>query len=863
MNTINLDRTHFNISRAAEYFDVKELQAQTGQLVKAFGEVVLKELIDNALDACESVSIDPIIHIGIATVDNRMRLAVSDNGNGISEKVIANILNFDTRTSDKAAYKAPTRGAQGNAFKTIIGIPHALGGGRVIIESTGLRHEITASATPAGTIDINREVSAIADRVGTVVYVDMPSCESYPYWYARATALFNPHAFVKISVFDALDFSMVNVNEDFSESDDSYKRLADCQKIKPNEPTSSHCYDSGEFMKLVYLQGTQKDIPIGEFVRQFKELSSTTKAKLITRNIPYKLVSDIYQDSIAIESMRLDMQQQSAPISPKALGACGEDQLLARLNVNRHWYKQVSGMIDNVPYVFEILIAESDIVTGYYFGVNHSPAFDDFLRQCSIQAGELNGTGIRGTLADIVDEELHIVVVHLIGIGLPFLDRGKSNLSLAAEMVDSIAGAVWSASKILYKERRQAEKNAAKALRHYQSIMSIGENKTSIKEAVFAVLPEAIQAATDNERLPANVRALYYKVREAIQQYTTKELDYGYFSQDILISYWQEFGRNPLIYNDPRGVLYAPHSEDIVQLGTFEVSQYVFPEHEYNKVLYIEKKGLWHTLKAANLHKKYDMAVIAGEGYASEAIRVLLEKAQAGQDYTIFVLHDADPDGYNIARTIQDKTKRMPEHNITVIDLGLTIQASIDMKLNSETFTRKKELVQDLVLNAIEREYFGGKQQLSNTKKSWICQRVELNAMSAGQLVDYVDAGISRAIEAQHLNKKVIPPEAILSDTAYTLFKQALNARVEDFIHKQLKVDELKATLLKILSGTFSVFDEPALIMGVTDYLAAHELLTWNDSIQMLVDERLESLNNQVENNITELVLNSIQLNCQ
>lgn len=862
MNTINLDRIHFNISRAAEYFDVKELQAQTGQPVNAFGEVVLKELIDNALDACESVGIDPIIHIGIAIVDNRMRIAVGDNGNGISEKVIANILNFDTRTSDKAAYKAPTRGAQGNAFKTIIGIPHALGGGRVIIESTGLRHEITASATPAGTIDINREVSAIADRIGTVIYVDMPSCESYPRWYARATALFNPHAFVKISSFDALEFSMVNADEDFSESDDFYNKLADCQKIKPNEPTSSHCYDSGEFMKLVYLQGTQKDIPIGEFVRQFKGLSSTTKAKLITRNIPYKLVSDIYHDPIAIESMRLDMQQQSTPIPPKALGACGEDQLLARLNVNQHWYKQVSGMIDNVPYVFEILIAESDVVTGYYFGVNHSPAFDDFLRQCSIQAGELNGIGIRGTLADIVDEKRHIVVVHLIGIGLPFLDRGKSNLSLAAEMVDSIACAVWSASKVLYKERQKAKKDIAKAFRNYESMIKVNENKTSIKEAVFAVLSEAIQAATDNERLPANVRALYYKVREAIQQYTTKELDYGYFSQDILISYWQEYGRNPLIYNDPRGVLYAPHSEDIVQLGTYEVHHYVFPEHEYNKVLYIEKKGLWHTLKAANLHKKYDMAVIAGEGYASEAIRVLLEKAQAGQDYTIFVLHDADPDGYNIARTIQDKTKRMPEHNITVIDLGLTIQASIDMKLKSETFTRKKELVQDLVLSDIEREYFGGKRQLSNTKKSWICQRVELNTMSAGQLVDYVDAGISRAIEAQHLNKKVIPPEAILSDTAYTLFKQELNVRVDDFIHTQLKVDELKATLLKILNGTFS-FDAQALTIGVTNYLAAHELLTWNDSIQMLVDERLDSINNQVESNITELVLSSIQLNCQ
>jgi len=502
-------------------------------------------------------------------------------------------------------------------------------------------------------------------------------------------------------------------------------------------------------------------------------------------------VSDIYRDPIAVESMHLAMRNESKPVPPKALGAIGEANLLARLvDPGRHWYKQVSGMIDNVSYVFEILIAESED-TGYYFGVNHSATFGDYLRQCRIKAGELNGTGIVGALADIVDDEYseHIVIAHLIGIGLPFLDRGKSNLSLPAEMVESIAGAVWSASRVLYKERQKEKRDAAKAQRDDEARSKANVNKTTIKDAVFIVLAAAIQAATDLERLPANVKALFYKVRDAIQEYTIKALDYGYFSQDILIQYWQEFGRNPLIYNDPRGVLYVPHSEDVLQLGTFEVDQYVFPEHEYNKILYIEKKGLWHTIKAANLHKKYDMAVIAGEGYASEAIRILLEKAQVGQDYTIFVLHDADPDGYNIARTIQDKTKRMPDHNIEVIDLGLNIQDAVDMGLQSETFTRKKELAQDLDLKNIESQYFGGKLQASGTKKSWICKRVELNAMSAGQLVDYIDEGISQAIAANQLDKKVIPPEPVLNNKAEDLFNNDLEARVDDFIRKQLKVE--------------------------------------------------------------------------
>ena len=850
---MELNREHFEISRAAEYFDAKELQAQTGQPDHKFGEVVLKELIDNALDACESAGINPVIQIGIATTEDRMRICVSDNGNGISEAVIKSILNFDSRTSDKAAYKAPTRGAQGNAFKTIIGIPHALGGGLVTIDSLGLRHTIKAKATPAGTIDIDHKISQIDARTGTAVYVDMPKKAVYPYRYARATAIFNPHAVVKIRTFDDFQFTLVNLENESEEKAIFYNSLSECQKITPNEPTSAHWYDRGDYEKLVYLQGLQNDIELGKFVRQFRGLSSTGKAKAITSQLKeYRLVSDIYKDSIAIESMRIAMQNESKPVQPKALGAIGEANLLSRLDVDRPWYKQVSGMIDNIPYVFEILIAESEGAKGFYFGVNHSVTFGDFLRQSTIKSGELNGVGIGGALAHIVDIDKHLVIAHLIGIGLPFLDRGKSNLSLPPEMIESISSAVWGASKALYKEHKAKEKDFAKWSREYDA--SHKENTVSIKDAVFQVLPDAIQGATDNERLPANVRALYYKVRDAIQKYTAEELSYKYFSQTILIDYWKVKGRNPLIYNDPRGVLYAPHSGGVLQLGTLEVDQYIFPEYEYNKILFIEKKGLLHTIKAANLHKKYDMAIIAGEGYASEAVRILLDKAQTGQDYTIFVLHDADPSGYDIARTIQDSTKRMPNHNIEVIDLGLTVQDAIDLNINSETFTRKNKLSQDLELNPIERDYFGGKLKVIGTKKSWVCRRIELNAMSAGELVDYIDKGISQAIERRKLNKKVIPPELTLNDTAHKVFKYDLGARVDDSIRKLLKVDELKAALLKSIGGDTGIFANQEFNQDVDQYLADNELDTWGDSIQTIVDDKLGELNADVEAGIKELV---------
>ena len=849
MNATN--RTHFEIDRQAEYFDKRELEIQTGQGHEAFGVVVLKELIDNALDACESIGIDPVIHIGYAVAHNRLLIAVSDNGAGMSEDVIKKTLNFNTRTSDKAAYKSPTRGAQGNAFKTIIGIPHALGGGGIVIESKGLRHEITASATPAGAIVTDIQTSAINETIGTVVYVDMPWRDCQPHWYARATALFNPHALVKISGFDdfeALKLCMVNFDQELSESGFSYNKLSDCKKIKPNDPTNVHCYDQDGFHKLFYIFGEQRDMPLGQFVRQFDGLTSTSKAKKITGEIPFKMVSDIYKDPIAIESMRQAMQSECRPIQPKSLGAIGEANLLARLNLDRHWYKQVSGMIDNIPYLFEILIGESEGARGFYYGVNHSPTFGDFLRQSNIKAGEIEGEGIKGALAKIIDSSEHIVIIHLIGISLPFMERGKSNLKkeLPVEMIGNIAGAVWHVAKDLHKEYKARLKDAAKADRDYVARKKAADNSMKTNAAVFKVLPDCLLEATVNNTLPVQERSLYYEVRAAIQKYTSEYLTDKYFG-DILTNYWREFGRNKLVYNDPRGVLHTPHGERLVPLGTLEVDAYEFPSYEYNKILYIEKKGLWHTIKASGLHKKYDMAVIAGEGYASEAVRVLLAKAQAGQDYTIFVLHDADPAGYNIARTIAESTELMPDHNIEVIDLGLNIQDAIDLGLPAETFTRKNALAKTLEFNEIESEYFGGIPQVDGIKTSWICQRVELNAMSPGQLVDYIDAGISKAIDAKQLAKKVIPGADVQLEKVAELFESGLRAEIDDMVTACLNLEELKLKLLKAHTGAFDKQE-----FKVEEYLADNELYTWKKPLQIAVDDKLEEISKSINDAVKD-----------
>ncbi len=165
-----------------------------------FVAVALKELADNALDACETAGIAPSLDITIREAGDRLAIGVADNGTGIPPETVRRILNFQTRTSDKAVYRSPTRGAQGNALKTVLGMPCALGvRAPVVIEARGMRHEILAWVDPAGELRIHYRDTAVSQTAGTRLQVTLParSWRVDPQWWGQALTLFNPHASVK------------------------------------------------------------------------------------------------------------------------------------------------------------------------------------------------------------------------------------------------------------------------------------------------------------------------------------------------------------------------------------------------------------------------------------------------------------------------------------------------------------------------------------------------------------------------------------------------------------------------------------------------------------------------------------------
>lgn len=167
------ERVAFTISRAMDFFTEKDLAAQTGHKSRQWPLVVLKELADNALDACEEAGIAPRIDV---TVDSGS-ITVADNGPGIPPEVIDGVLDYSSRVSSREAYAAPDRGAQGNALKTLMAMPLVLDGtaGRVTVTARGVRHDIEIRVDPLRQAPGISHQQAPSDvRTGTQITVHWP-----------------------------------------------------------------------------------------------------------------------------------------------------------------------------------------------------------------------------------------------------------------------------------------------------------------------------------------------------------------------------------------------------------------------------------------------------------------------------------------------------------------------------------------------------------------------------------------------------------------------------------------------------------------------------------------------------------------
>jgi hypothetical protein len=319
--------------------------------------------------------------------------------------------------------------------------------------------------------------------------------------------------------------------------------------------------------------------------------------------------------------------------------------------------------------------------------------------------------------------------------------------------------------------------------------------------------------ASGNGAWPAMARQVMYQARPRILAMTGGKLwkRDSYFTQTLLPDFQNE---NPeltadwdVVYDD-RGNLIEPHTGRRVPLGTVNVRNYTGgwsgltigrtveatvplcigtngPRGGYGAAVFIEKEGFTALFEKARTAELYDVAIFSSKGVSNVATRQLVDELSA-EGIPIFLLHDFDPAGLTIARTIQEdgrryKFKRPPQ----VIDLGLRLEQVEEMKLESEPFEFPAKQKADPRINlracgATEEEIDFLVQEGDVDFGGWRGERVELNAMTSPQFVEFVHG----QLEA-HGVKKVVPSQRSLA-RAYRHVRQrdALMQKVEELIQQ-------------------------------------------------------------------------------
>ena len=359
----------------------------------------------------------------------------------------------------------------------------------------------------------------------------------------------------------------------------------------------------------------------------------------------------------------------------------------------------------------------------------------------------------------------------------------------------------------------------------------------SIKDAAYEVMEQAYMMASGDGTLPANARQVMYAARPLVMKITGGRCwkNSAYFTQHLLPEFVEENPKTAGAWDvvfDARGHLREPHTNKEIGLGTLAVRNYigtwtngdieddedlpdvktrihtVGPQNRYRFALFVEKEGFNPLLEKVRLAERYDLAIMSTKGMSVTAARHLVENLSE-HDVTTLVLHDFDKSGFSILATLQSDTRRYTfASEPDVVDLGLRLADVKKLGLQSEPvqYSGNVDPRHNLLENGASEQECQFLVSSSNWRRG---QRVELNAMTSRQFIDWLEAKLKAAGVA-----KVIPDEKTLRKAfkraaRLASIQEAIDNALEELEEEDVKVPrDLEKKLRSKLKGTDKTWDD-------------------------------------------------------
>jgi hypothetical protein len=270
-------------------------------------------------------------------------------------------------------------------------------------------------------------------------------------------------------------------------------------------------------------------------------------------------------------------------------------------------------------------------------------------------------------------------------------------------------------------------------------------------------------------------------------------LESGYFLQTLLPEYQELYDCDDwdLIW-DSRGHFTEPHTRLVVSIGTLLVRQYMGdrpqlgdpvemqpdqlyptkgPEHRYNTVLFVEKEGFDPIFEASHISERFDVAIMSTKGMSTTSARLLLDRLVDRGVEKMLVLHDFDISGFSICGTLgTDSGRYIFTNEVPIIDIGLRLSDIDELGLLREPFTLNKNprsVADTLRRHGATQAEIDFLIQRPDSFRSFEGERVELNAMTSDELVDFIE----RKFE-EHGVSKIIPTDDVLEQHARRMLER-------------------------------------------------------------------------------------------
>jgi hypothetical protein len=713
--------------RGTDWLSERGLTKLSGAEPKYWPDLLLKEIVDDALDAAEGVRRPPIVSVTV----ERDALVVEDTGPGIEERIIRDIADPNVYSSDKDLYISPSRGMIGQGLKFAWAMPFVArgGAGRAEIETRGQRWVLAADP-------ITRQVSADGAgpgiAKGTRIKIVWPGITDFGGLGARP----DPGALLKAARRLLAGYAMVNPHAAITLRQGPRRILA-CgpsnpywRKWRPCYRTPIGWYTVEELHTLLrgYLEEGRGHQPLREVIGEFRGLRQNANQRAVLDNLGLPWSTPLraligpgggvpLRTAAALHAaMKLCSRRKGSDnllVTPRDLGVIGFTHMAKRLvdlgcaasSIRGTKHPVIGYTKDDLPYCVEAVcgrFADTTRCREILTATNFSPLLETDTTQHPYR--------VTSALADNYVEAgspLMIVVSTTYPRAIP-ADSGKAENVLPDEVRDAQTRAVLRATDDwakMQREKLRGQRADQRRLDKYARIALVHE--PTVIQVCYEAIP-VVYVAMAGSLNRANARQMYYGCRpiylDEIKQWRKAHGDGrepvfctdSYFTQTILPGYTAKHPGEMYICYDDRGHVLLPDGR-IVGLGTLPIDQHIeqwgngMPPLDAEALfadlrlidtddplltilaaISIEKEGWLGHFEAARTAQRSNVAIISAKGIPPTAARTLV-RAYSRLGIPTGAFHDLDQQGFTHVHTLKSSNDRFDWQGVTplVQDLGL------------------------------------------------------------------------------------------------------------------------------------------------------------------------------------------------